>query len=210
MANVLVDKRAKATNSAPKVEQVPDRRSSTQSEFSKLLADRKKSHQINEKASVFGGVQSLRQGKLPTNAQLDRVIDRLVDSRSISSNQSYMSSDGQLLLKDFKELLLVFQRALKTKNRDELFQSMIYHVKRSEEAAQRDHGNQQQLAKDAQTGAGAILKIAKLFLFNSQFRGLLEQILTIAQQSMGLAMQEGGKVISNNAKGRILLFYIKS
>lgn len=217
MANIIVDSTRRGSNSAiTKTNEKqnvsssnPFRRSSTQSEFSKLVAERRKSQKINEKASVISGVQSLRQGKLPTNDHLNRVINRLVDSRSIANNQSYMSRDGQLLLKDFKELLLVFQRALKTKNRDELFQSMIYHVKRSEEAYRRDQHSEsdmQEAKKDAQSGAGAILKIAKLFLFNPEFRSLLEQILAIAQQSMGIALQEGGKTMNRNAKGIPMLF----
>ncbi|CAO0796486.1 unnamed protein product [Mucor circinelloides] len=167
---------------------------------------RRKSEVISERASVLGSVQSMRQGKLPSNEQLNRVMDRLLSSKSIETNKQHMSTDGQLLLKDFQDLLLTFQRALQTKNRDELFQSMIYHVKKSE-ASLKDiqpgiEGSVQQKEQakgDAQTGAKAILKIAKLFLFNSQFRGVLNQILNIAQQTMGGVLQEGGKAIDNHA-----------
>ncbi|KAL9544020.1 hypothetical protein MBANPS3_007837 [Mucor bainieri] len=168
---------------------------------------RRKSEVITERASVMGSVQSMRQGKLPSNEQLNRVMDRLLSSRSIEANKQHMSADGQLLLKDFQELLLTFQRALQTKNRDELFQSMIYHVKRSEASLsdikpgiEGDVQQHKQEAKgDAQTGAKAILKIAKLFLFNSQFRAVLNQILNIAQQTMGGVLQEGGKAIGDHA-----------
>lgn len=167
---------------------------------------RRKSEVISERASVLGSVQSMRQGKLPSNEQLNRVMDRLLNSKSIETNKQHMSTDGQLLLKDFQDLLLTFQRALQTKNRDELFQSMIYHVKKSEASLKDiqpgiEGGVQQkeQAKGDAQTGAKAILKIAKLFLFNSQFRGVLNQILNIAQQTMGGVLQEGGKAIDNHA-----------
>lgn len=179
------------------------------------MDERRRSEAISEKAATLGGIQSLRQGKLPSNDQLDKVMSRMMQSRAIENNKRYMSSDGQLLLQDFKELLQVFQGALKTKNRDELFQSMIYHVKRSEEAYERDHttsgittGNNQNVKEEAKSGAGAILKIAKLFLFNTQFRGLLEQILTIAQQTLGVTLQESGKMINNNAKGNYTFSYL--
>lgn len=167
---------------------------------------RRKSEVISERASVLGSVQSMRQGKMPSNEQLNRVMDRLLSSKSIETNKQHMSADGQRLLKDFQDLLLTFQRALQTKNRDELFQSMIYHVKKSEASLKDaqpviEGGVQQkeQAKGDAQTGAKAILKIAKLFLFNSQFRGVLNQILNIAQQTMGGVLQEGGKAIDNHA-----------
>ena len=154
----------------------------------------------------MGSVESMRQGKLPSNEQLNRVMDRLLSSRSIEANKQHMSYDGQLLLKDFQELVLTFQRALQIKNRDELFQSMIYHVKKSEASLsdikpgiEGDAQRKEQAKGDAQTGAQAILKIAKLFLFNSQFRGVLNQILNIAQQTMGGVLQEGGKAIDDHA-----------
>ncbi|KAK4517824.1 CCR4-NOT core subunit cdc39 [Mucor velutinosus] len=167
---------------------------------------RRKSEVISERASVIGSVQSMRQGKLPSNEQLNRAMDRLLSSKSIETNKQHMSADGQLLLKDFQELLLTFQRALQTKNRDELFQSMIYHVKKSEASLsdikpniEGDVQHKEEGKGDAQMGAKAILKIAKLFLFNSQFRGVLNQILNIAQQTMGGVLQEGGKAISDHA-----------
>lgn len=173
------------------------------------MDERRRSEAVSEKAATLGGVQSLRQGKLPTNDQLDRIMQRLMTSRSIENNKRYMSSDGQVLLQDFKELLQAFQHALKNKNRDELFQSMIYHVRRSEEAYRRDHGgitsgdgNHQNVKEELKSGAGAILKIAKLFLFNTQFRSLLEQILTIAQQTLGVSLQESGKMLNDNSKGK--------
>ncbi|KAI8645155.1 hypothetical protein BD408DRAFT_362091 [Parasitella parasitica] len=177
------------------------------SEMRRESENRRRSEVMNERVSVLGSVQSMREGKLPSNEQLDKVINRLLSSKSIETNKHHMSADGQLLLKDFQELLLTFQRALQTKNRDELFQSMIYHVRRSEatladnteRGIEGDIQRKEQAKGDAKTGAKAILNIAKLFLFNAQFRGVLEQILNIAQQTLGSVLQQSGKAIGDNA-----------
>jgi hypothetical protein len=174
------------------------RRLSEQSER-RLSEQRRRSSVASEKTSVLGGLQSMREGKLPTNEHLNRIINRLLHSNTIETNKRSLSSDGQLLLKDFQELLVAFQHALQTKNRDELFQSMIYHVHKSEVALNQTTPDGRQVQSDMKTGAKSILAIAKLFLFNSQFRSILEQILTIAQQTMGGAIQEGGKMLHDNA-----------
>lgn len=177
------------------------RRLSEQSER-RLSEQRRRSSVVIEKTSLLDGIYSMRKGKLPTNEQLNRVMNRLLNSKTIENNKGSLSSDGQLLLKDFQELLAAFQLALQTKNRDELFQSLIYHVRKSEIALDKTAAaaDEEQLQSDMKTGAKSILDISKLFLFNSQFRNLLEQILTIAQQTMGGALQQGGKMLDDNAK----------
>jgi hypothetical protein len=148
----------------------------------------------------------MREGKLPTNEHLNRFMNRLLNSKTIKNNKRSMSSDGQLLLKDFQELLIAFQHALQTNNRDELFQSMIYHVRKSEIALDKESLATpvgQQVQDDMKTSAKSILTIAKLFLFNSQFRSILEQILTIAQQTMGGDLPQGGKMLNDNAKSSV-------
>ncbi|KAI7904602.1 uncharacterized protein BX663DRAFT_559607 [Cokeromyces recurvatus] len=156
---------------------------------------------LNDRASTISNIQSMRDGKLPNNEQINNAIDQLLNSRVIENNKKSMSDDGQILLKDFQELLVILQKALQEKNRDELFQSMIYHVRKSEESIKVDKNklrkDQQDIQGETQLGGQAILKIAKMFLFNSQFRDLLTQILTIAQQTMGGAAQAGGQMISD-------------
>ncbi|KAI9468990.1 MAG: hypothetical protein EXX96DRAFT_492337 [Benjaminiella poitrasii] len=166
-----------------------------------LAGEPQRVEEINEKAAAINSIQSLREGKLPTNKQLNKVIDRFLNSSILENNKKHLSSDGQTFIENFKELVAVLQTALEEKNHDELFQSMIYHIRKSEELLKVDQDklreNQQQAQNEAQLGGQAILKIAKLFLFNAQFRNLLTQILTIAQQTMGGAIQAGGQKISN-------------
>ncbi|OBZ89505.1 Uncharacterized protein C32A11.02c [Choanephora cucurbitarum] len=170
------------------------RRLSEQSERH-LSQERRRSSIASERASVLDNMDLLRQGKLPTNHQLNSIIDRLLHSNTIENNKKNMSEDGVLLLNDFQQLLMTLQSALRTKNRDELFQSMIYHVKKSEEIANHHALIGQPRKSQLKTTADAVLKLAKLFLFNSQFRGLLNQILNLAQQVMGNSLEHDGKLL---------------
>jgi hypothetical protein len=160
---------------------------------------RRRSSVISEKTSVMGSIQSIQAGKLPTNDHLNSIINHLISSEVIEHNKRHMSPDGQLLLNDFQGLLVALQHALHTKNPDELFQSMIYHVRKAELSVNSNGSDAEQMKGEIKTGAKAILKISKLLLFNSKFRSLLNDILSVAQVTLGVAIEVSGKIISDNA-----------
>ncbi|KAI8967022.1 hypothetical protein BDF20DRAFT_983364 [Mycotypha africana] len=163
----------------------------------------------SEAITIMNNVQSLRAGKLPTNEQLNAVMDRFLNSKVIERNRTNLSEDGQTLLNDLQELIIAFQRALQTKNRDELFQSFVYHVHRSEAAlkASSTTGNVAtevqrqgaQIKEEARMTGKEILKVIKLFVFNADFRALLSQIISIAQQTMSDTLKVSDKTTQENA-----------
>jgi hypothetical protein len=106
------------------------RRLSEQSER-RRSEQRRKSEASIERASMAERLSSVRQGRFPSNQQINASISKFLNSRVIQSQP--MSEDGQLVLKDIQALLIALQRALFLKNSDELFQSMIYHTKRATE-----------------------------------------------------------------------------
>lgn len=165
---------------------------------------RRRSSVISEKTSVMGSLESIQAGKLPTNDHLNSIINRLIGSEVIEHNKKSMSPDGQMLLNDFQGLLVALQHALHTKNRDELFQSMIYHVRKSELSVvnSADEADTEQVKKEVKSGAKAILEINKLLLFNSKFRALLYDILFVAEDTLGGAIQVDGKMMQDNAAKR--------
>jgi hypothetical protein len=87
-----------------------------------------KSLAFEEKAAVTEMLSLLRQGRLPNNQQISTIISNILSSRVIESQP--VSKDGQLILKEIQDLLIIIQKALILKNSDELFQSMMYHIKR--------------------------------------------------------------------------------
>lgn len=176
----------------------PAARRLSESSERRLSEQRRRSSAVSEKTSMMSGLQSLRAGKLPTNDQLNHVMNRLIYSSTIEDNKKSMSIDGQILLQDFQKLLVALQHALQTKNRDELFQSMIYHVKKSENPVV-SNSTSNQAKNDLQHGAKSAYKISKLLLFNSKFRSLLMDIFSVAQQTLGTVIELSGKTISENA-----------
>lgn len=81
-----------------------------------------------EKLQMLSTIEAMQQGKMPRNTQLDDLLNKLITNKVISSREHNMSPDGKLLLNDFRKLLKTVQKTLAVKNRDELFQSLVYHL----------------------------------------------------------------------------------
>ncbi|EIE81696.1 hypothetical protein RO3G_06401 [Rhizopus delemar RA 99-880] len=81
-----------------------------------------------EKYQLMSTIQAIRQGKMPHNAQLEEMLNKMIENQVIQSRENKISEDGKILLNDFRELLQTIKKALNIKNKDELFQSMVYHL----------------------------------------------------------------------------------
>jgi ribosome assembly protein YihI (activator of Der GTPase) len=82
-----------------------------------------------DKLQLLATFQAMqREGKLPHNTQLHELLEKLITNKVISSREHSVSEDGALLLNDFRDLLRTLQKALAYKNKDELFQSLVYHL----------------------------------------------------------------------------------
>ncbi|KAI9497518.1 hypothetical protein BDB00DRAFT_784840 [Zychaea mexicana] len=148
-----------------------------------------------ETIEFFELYEALRQGKMPNNNQLSQVLDRLLDIRAINERQHMMSPDGQKLLADFRALIQTLQTALHVKNRDQLFQSLYYHLHNlnlrpsdaQRERFQTNKTGQQQFSskEEAKKGGNAFIKIGKLIVTNGHFRDQLTELISIAQEVFG-------------------------
>ncbi|KAG1053181.1 hypothetical protein G6F43_004719 [Rhizopus delemar] len=129
-----------------------------------------KSLACEEKAAMTEMLSLLRQGMLPNNQQISTIISNILSSRVIESQP--VSKDGQLILKEIQDLLIIIQKALILKNSDELLQSMMYHIKRVTD-----------LQKNAEFTLGTLglLKVISFCLFDYRFINLLNQILLTVQ-----------------------------
>lgn len=96
--------------------------------LSEVDPDAARQKATEDKLQLLGTIQAMQQGRMPHNAQLDELLGKLISNKVISSREHSMSPDGKVLLKDFRKLLKTVQKTLNVKNKDELFQSLVYHL----------------------------------------------------------------------------------
>jgi hypothetical protein len=73
---------------------------------------------------MFEAIQALRDGKLPTNEQLIRTIDSVMDSDTLHRKKSEMSEDGGQFVEDLLAFLEAAKHVVEEKNADEDIQEV--------------------------------------------------------------------------------------
>lgn len=96
-----------------------------------------------QKLEMIEAFEALRNGQLPTNDKLCEFLERLLHVSAIENRRQQMSPDGQQLLVDLQDFIRTLQNAIKTKNSDQLFQSLYYHVHQIQPTINRGMENHQ-------------------------------------------------------------------
>ncbi|KAI9259878.1 hypothetical protein BY458DRAFT_478682 [Sporodiniella umbellata] len=159
-----------------------------------------------DKYRLFGTMQAIRQGKMPHNTQLNEMLQKLSDNQIIQSKEHMISDDGRRLLHDFRQLISTLQKTLNTKNKDELFQSMVYHLHSMESpiskdnlnAAAKNNHDPKALKSEGKQASESLLKISKLVLINNEFRALLGDLLDISQDIFSSVTTKLGDSLKNS------------
>ncbi|KAI8075926.1 uncharacterized protein B0P05DRAFT_454424, partial [Gilbertella persicaria] len=171
-----------------------------------------KQRAAENKLQLLSTLQILKkEGKMPHNEQLLDLLERLKTNQIISSREHMMSDEGKRLFNDFRDLISTIEKALQVKNKEELFQSLVYHLHCMESPLNK--GNVQSV-KSQDTGAAqedgrkasdALYKIGKLLLVNNEFRSLLGELVDISQDlfnsvtgKMGDSIQQAGSNLQGN------------
>lgn len=82
---------------------------------------------LDRKLKLYGVLQALRLGKLPTNAQIDESLD-YVESHSPVDLAS-LSPAGKQLIQDLRRMIETARTMVREKNNDELFQYFLWHTR---------------------------------------------------------------------------------
>ncbi|KAL0146113.1 hypothetical protein V8B55DRAFT_1443688 [Mucor lusitanicus] len=162
-----------------------------------------------QKLQLLGAFQAMqRDGRMPHNPQLDDLLGKLMTNKVISSREHLMSEDGRILLKDFRKLIGTMQKALNVKNKDELFQSLVYHLHCMESPVNKEHINQQikstdknAMQSEGKKASESMMQIGKLILLNNEFRSVLGELIDISQDIFNSIAGKAGDSLQQAGSG---------
>ncbi|KAG0307291.1 hypothetical protein BGZ98_000631 [Dissophora globulifera] len=157
-----------------------------------------------QKFKFFECLQALVKGRLPTNDQIDHFLSMAQNSSSIDARAHMLSSDGQALYRDYKELIRTTRDIVYEKNEQELFQNFIYHCSQATDSTTQnvqtpnlDVGISSKKAKaEGKETLDNMVAVAKLITTNSEFRSILNELLQLAREVFG----EGATKVADNAQ----------
>ncbi|KAI9932892.1 hypothetical protein MW887_009144 [Aspergillus wentii] len=153
---------------------------------------KQKEKDINQKLQLFGIYHGFKTGKLPSNKQCDIALNSALSSKALSSPSKELSSEGQVLVKDVRDVIEQAKKLILSKNDGQLIQEFIW------EAQQITSGDAQKpnapVGKDVakQDGSQALegLKtLGTLLITNGEFRKILSDAAIIARDMAGDASQ---------------------
>lgn len=119
----------------------------------------------------YGVIEAFRQGRYPSNKQIDRTLKHLLDSSPV--DQSKLSPEGRKLIQDSRDVIETARLMVEKKNADELFQTFLWHTRNVDfDKAKKDPSevlpvDKEKSTQDSQQGAASpvfCLTVARLLI----------------------------------------------
>ncbi|KAK4051695.1 hypothetical protein OIO90_004645 [Microbotryomycetes sp. JL221] len=148
------------------------------------------------KLRFYGVLQALRAGKYPTNEQISETLDYTVNHSPIET--SNLSSEGQTLIEDFREIIRTAKQIVEEKNADELVQNFLYHTRQVDYSKGNLKGitpgvSQDERERDAQQAIEHLRTLGKLIFTNSEARKLLKDFGVLGRDVLADAAVKAGE-----------------
>ncbi|KAF8186734.1 hypothetical protein BJ912DRAFT_1032111 [Pholiota molesta] len=89
-----------------------------------------KNADADRKIRLYGAVDALRHGKLPSNAQIESFLTSIADAHPPAMEG--LSREGKRLVEDAKQVVRTTREMVREKNADELLQGFVWHTRRVE------------------------------------------------------------------------------
>ncbi|KAF1834695.1 hypothetical protein BDW02DRAFT_549830 [Decorospora gaudefroyi] len=151
-----------------------------------------KEKDVNNKLQLYGIFEAFSNGKVPSNKQIDVALNSALAHRSLSSPSKKLSTEGQHLLADLKDVIEQAKVLALTKNEGNLLQDFIWQAEHlggntaSLPGAPVDKDTARQHGNDALDG---LRTLGTLLVSNGQFRKLLSDATVLLRDMAGDAAQ---------------------
>ncbi|KAF8956220.1 hypothetical protein BDZ97DRAFT_1852748 [Flammula alnicola] len=143
---------------------------------------------VDRKIRLYGVINALRKGKLPSNAQIDRTLKYVIDNSPVDTKD--LSPEGRKLIQDTRDIIATARLMVQEKNADELFQNFVWHTRSvdtetlipgdlNDTSAVPVNGEKAQSEKDQ--ALKHLRSLLNLVLTNSEVRKLLSDFSTIGR-----------------------------
>ncbi|KEF55668.1 uncharacterized protein A1O9_08418 [Exophiala aquamarina CBS 119918] len=158
-----------------------------------------KEKDINQKLQLYGIYQAFANGKVPSNQQIDIALNSILESKALASPSKRLSSEGQSLVADVKEVVEQAKYLLLSKNEGDLLQDFIWDTQHldgsnaklpgapTDKATAQQHGNQ---------ALDGLKTLGRLIISNGQFRKLLSDASILARDIAGDAAQKAANQVN--------------
>ncbi|PYH91495.1 hypothetical protein BO71DRAFT_443170 [Aspergillus ellipticus CBS 707.79] len=154
---------------------------------------KQKEQDINQKLQLYGIYQAFKFGKLPSNKQCDVALNSALSSKALSSPSQDLSSEGQALVKDLRDVIEHAKKLMLSKNEGQLLQEFLWEAQTVSAGDAEKPGvpvTKDSAQQDAQEALEGLKTLGRLLITNGEFRKLLSDALVLARDMAGDASQK--------------------
>ncbi|KZP14441.1 hypothetical protein FIBSPDRAFT_912787 [Athelia psychrophila] len=140
---------------------------------------------VDRKIRLYGVIEAFRQGRMPSNAQIDETLQYVTANSPVDENA--LSAEGRKLIQDARDIVETARVMVQEKNADELFQNFVWHTRDVDvDAAKKDPSqvlpvDKEKAKDDGQIAVQHLRTILSLILTNSEVRKLLSDFSLIGR-----------------------------
>ncbi|KAF2276375.1 uncharacterized protein EI97DRAFT_458312 [Westerdykella ornata] len=143
---------------------------------------------VNNKLQLYGIYSAFANGKVPSNKQIDVALNSVLASKALSSPSKKLSSDGQRLVADLKDVIEQAKILLLTKNDGNLLQDFIWQTQQISGGNAQAPGapvDKDTARRHANEALDGLRTLGTLIISNGQFRKLLSDATILLRDIAG-------------------------
>jgi len=164
---------------------------------------------VDRKLRVYSTVAALQESKLPDNKQLDAWLNVVARNIGTDGHGQKLSSQGQKLTGDVRDIIDTLRLFLAEKNSDELIQEFIWNTRdvdastslKNDEPVKEGHvlGIEKDKAnQDAQQAAHSLRTLMHLLLTNSEARKLISDFSVVGRDLFARGLGKASESLRPN------------
>lgn len=136
---------------------------------------RQRDEDIDRKLQLYGIASAFKNGKMPSNDQIDATLNSFMASKALSSPSNKLSPEGRALVADFRDVVNQAKLLLLSKNDGNLIQEFIWKTSRHDYGSIELPGavvSKDKAKHDGDKALEGIKTLGNLLITNGQFRKL--------------------------------------
>ncbi|KAJ7334937.1 hypothetical protein DFH08DRAFT_1083444 [Mycena albidolilacea] len=159
---------------------------------------------IDNKIRLYAAITAMRRSRLPSNAQIADTLEYVKANSPV--NEKKLSTEGQTLVGDIRDILATFSTGFQEKNKGEILQRFVWAtrgvdtsgVQASEGDKEKGKEHLDKAKRDAQEAAHHLRTLLNIVLTNAEMRKLIVDAGTVGRDLLAKGTAKAAEAIAPN------------
>ncbi|KAI1911860.1 hypothetical protein LOZ52_005986 [Ophidiomyces ophidiicola] len=153
---------------------------------------------INKKLQLYGIYSAFKNGKVPSNKQIDIALNSALESKALATPSDKLSEEGRVIVRDIRDVITHTRNLALVKNEGNLLQEFIWDAerfKRPEIATPEKPFDKEGAKQHGQQVTEGLKTLGTLLVTNGEFRKLLNDATLLIRDMASDSAQKAANFI---------------